>query len=322
MADGPAFRAAFASAAPGLDPRAAWSIATDAIDRFGDGDAGAQTRYVVRSIALARWAREVGLEALPEVIAAISEHPEVGLDALIAMATDPELDRARVLADLEPYWKHSAVLRVPALAAQAMQALAPDATPEQLGAPPAIAKVWEQARLTEPKIVETLVGHGLIEASHVLPPSTALARLVGPSLVFDVLVRAGVAASFDAESGMAEVPYRELFIETLVPLMKHLGEVEVVVTTTSLPNDSFRYELSLAAGAARVATTLDSRSDYFDVERIVQMTNELFAQSSSPSRVHPLRTGDQTVVLLCAPPKVARALAKELGFSLARRTPV
>ena len=120
---------------------------------------------------------------------------------------------------------------------------------------------------------------------------------------------------------MAAVPYEALFVETLMPLMRSLGDVQASVTTTPLQNDSFRYELALASGTTRVAATLESRSDYFDVDRLVQMMNELFAQASSPSRVHPLRTDDQTAALLCAPPKIARALAKELGFSLARRSP-
>lgn len=195
--DGDAFRTLFALLAPRLSADAAWAIATDAIDRFGDGDAGARTRWHVRSVALARWAGHTGEGALPDVLAAISDDASLSLNALIALARQSETDRARVLAEARPYWKHSGVSRVPVLAAQALQALG--ATSEEPGVPREIVQSWELARLTESTIMDRLAEHGLVVGT--LAPSGAFGRLVGRGLVVDVLVRAGVAAMFDAESG-------------------------------------------------------------------------------------------------------------------------
>jgi hypothetical protein len=305
-------RDVFATVADRLDPELAWSIARAAMERVGDGDAGSGTRHAMRRAALVRWAARVGEEAMPEVLAAISEDAETGLTALEVVAVHPETRREHVLDQIRPYVGHSSVVRQPALAALALRALAPEASPEDLGVPKAVAAAWNDAAITEASITETLVELGLISGRDVAPPSDRRRRL-GRELVLDVLIRARVVASFDTESGFSPVPYAELFEETLAPLAHELAPIEIRVETTGPV-----YILRLAARGAAVDVRFEDESDYYDVGRILALWNTLFERAGASSRLHALTTGDQTGLVLCAPPKIARLLAKTFRLKLVK----
>lgn len=308
------YREVFVALADQLDPEVAWSIASSAIERVGDGDAGARTRFEVRRAALVRWAAVVGEEALPEALGAIAEDAETGLAALEAIAAHADTDRARVLAQVRPYFAHSALARIPSHAAVAFRALAPDARPEDLRLSKAIAAAWGDAAITESSIVAELRDQGLVITA--IAPRDGRRRL-GRALVLDVLERAHVLASFDAESGFAPVPYATLLEESFAPLVRELSSIEVRVEATALPDGStFAYAIHLRANEIEVDTRFEDASDYYDVARILRLFDALLERAGARSRFHSLATGDQSAIVMCAPPKQARAIAKKFRLRI------
>lgn len=314
------FRETFESIAPRLDPELAWSIADHAMTCVGDGDVGARTRFAVRRVALLRWAERVGEDALPHALGALPEDTETGLEALRAIAAHPETRRDRVLDAMRPYVQHSALVRHPALAAAALRAIAPEATPESLRVPKPIAAAWNDAALTEESIALALIALGVISTAGDIAPRTATRRPIGRELVIDVLTRAHVLAAFDTESGVAPVPYRELIEETLAPLARELAPLGVrVVVEPIAGTTSFAYAISLRARDVEVDARIDDAGDGYDVDRVLALFDALLVRVGASSRMHRVTTDDQTAMIVCAPPRAAKAIAKQFRLRLSKR---
>jgi hypothetical protein len=302
-----------------LSPDELESVAARTLEAL-DGVARAHTRYVLWTRALPPLARAIGTRALPWVVAALREELTHGLPALEALGSARNIDRAKALSEVMPVLASPEALRWPAHVlgiAAALRPLAGGQSPEAIGVPPAVAKVWNEVSITEDEVLDAIVEDGVAASRARLASRDSRDRLVGSDLVIDVLCRAGLATQFDAECGFFPVRYAELLRETIVPLLSL--EAPVTASVEVERNDAgAAYRLALVAGDIGVSISFSDESDYYDVPAVVALANALFEACGAARRIIPLRTPDQTAILVCGPPTTVQAFARRYGIKTTR----
>ena len=177
-----------------------------------------------------------------------------------------------------------------ARAVQAAQSM-----PKKRRAHPALSELTHALeRFSAPDALRAhLVELDLIDAQWTAPPPE-------PLTASELLIAAGRSINFDTETGTFPNGHDALLADLARLARPALDDVVFEEIPPPDPDDTSAYEIRAYAGGQRWSLSAKNLGDWFDLEAVIGLLNQLLVQKNSDVRFAVLPTGDQTATVIAA----------------------